>query len=128
MLNDFPNEFPEDWDWFVKEHIKVYDKFYEFWVEQSKKGHPIHFIRFEDILTHQKDVVMGAMEFSLCQENLKGKYMEKRLDDVLEATHNTGIYKPRSGKFNASAKYFNAEHQQLVKDGLRKWINFFGYG
>ena len=129
MLNDFPNEFPEEWDWFVKEHIKVFNGFYDFWMEQSKSGnHPVHFIRFEDILTHQKDVTLGAFEFSLGKESLKGKYLEKRIDNLLEDTSKTGIYKPRSGKFNASAKYFNAEHQELVKQGVKKWALFFGYG
>jgi hypothetical protein len=33
MLNDFPNEWPEDWDWFVKEHIKIYAGFYEYWMK-----------------------------------------------------------------------------------------------
>lgn len=67
------------------------------------------------------------MEFSLGQDTLRGKYFEKRCDQVLEDTSKTGIYKPRSGKFNASAKYFNAEHQELVKEGLKKWMIFFGY-
>lgn len=52
MLNDFPNEWPEDWDWFVKEHIKVYAGFYEFWMNEfEKNGMPVHFLRFEDILS-----------------------------------------------------------------------------
>lgn len=35
MLNDFPNEFPEEWDWFVKEHIDIYNKFYDFWINAA---------------------------------------------------------------------------------------------
>jgi hypothetical protein len=51
MKNDFPNEFPEEWDWFVREHIDIYNKFYDFWLDAAKNGDiPVYFIRFEDIL------------------------------------------------------------------------------
>jgi hypothetical protein len=51
MVNDFPNEFPEEWDWFVKEHIKIYNGFYDYWLERANNGDlPVYFIRFEDIL------------------------------------------------------------------------------
>jgi hypothetical protein len=53
MLNDFPNEFPKEWDWFIKEHIDIYNRFYDYWIDIAENGSmPVYFIRFEDILTN----------------------------------------------------------------------------
>ena len=81
MLNDWPNEFPKEWDWFVREHIDIYNKFYDYWIGLAEAGNlPVHFIRFEDILTDQRKTVENTFEYLLAIDSVKGRYLEKRLD------------------------------------------------
>lgn len=128
MVNDFPNEFPEEWDWFVREHIDIYNRFYDYWLERAQnKDLPVYFIRFEDILLNQRETVEQTVEYLLALDSVRGRYIEKRLDECIGDLSNAGIYKPRSAVINGSMKYFSKEYQELVKEGCRKHINYFGY-
>jgi len=63
------------------------------------------------VIHDQKNTVTDFTEFLLAIDSVKGKYIEKRIEETLDAdTQKSGIYKPRSGKFNASAKFFDAAH------------------
>lgn len=72
-------------------------------------------MRFEDVISDQRATIGDSLEFLLSIDSVKGRYIEKRINDAIKPSESSGIYKPRSGKFNASAKFFNAEHQELMK-------------
>jgi len=58
----------------------VWYDFYKFWTNASI---PVHFIRFEDILSDPKGVFTGVMQFLLNSKNIKGRAVEKYIDLVV---------------------------------------------
>ena len=64
-------------------------------------------MRYEDLLSKPYNTLVGLFKFLLDQEGtLEGMWIEKRIREV-SGQDKPEVYKPRSGKINASSKYFN---------------------
>lgn len=49
---------PKDWDWFLKEHMDMWKKFYDYWIDvANSKTIPVYFFRFEDLMTNSEKVL-----------------------------------------------------------------------
>jgi hypothetical protein len=75
------------------QEITVWKDFHEYWMNSKI---PVHFIRFEDLLTNPKPNLMNLMRFILNESNLDGTVIEKYIDLAVKEKA-PEVYKPRQG-------------------------------
>lgn len=101
--NDFPNEFPAEWQYAVEMYTKIWTEFYKFWLELArKKETPCYFLRYEDLCSNKNAVMKEVLAFMLGANTVEGTYIEKRIDTVLSDSSAGTLYVPRSGKVNSN--------------------------
>jgi hypothetical protein len=55
---------------------KVFVDFYDWWIQQGKeKNFPVHFVRFEDLISNKEEVLNGAMSFAFGVPDIEGTYI-----------------------------------------------------
>lgn len=78
--------------------------FYDTLISQCKrKGHPIYFVRYEDLVREPKDTLMGLMSFLLEDKDLSGSNAERRIEQVVsKGSKGATTYKLKdtTGKFD----------------------------
>ena len=58
-----------------------FKKFIYYWMNAAqKKEFPVHFVRFEDVLSNKKATLSGLMELSLSLDSLEELYVKERID------------------------------------------------
>ena len=58
----------------------MWKQFYDYWIDIASQGSiPVHFFRFEDLLTNPEKVLRDIFDFSLGVESISGTYIEKRI-------------------------------------------------
>ena len=98
-------DYPEWWDWFVRKQAVEMKKYFDLLLRHcTKEGkNPIYICRYEDLVTNQKDELMGMFSFLLDVETLEGTNAERRIDEVFEmgaAASATYKLKATTGKFD----------------------------
>jgi predicted alpha/beta hydrolase len=77
-------EFKDEWDYVVKFAAKIWMNFYKFYAEAAKaKKFPVLFIRYEDIVKDCRTSLHDTFKFILGVNDLTGRYVEKRVDDII---------------------------------------------
>ena len=89
--------------------LTVWRDFYNFWLNVDV---PVHWIRFEDMVTNPNWVMTEAMKFLLEVEDLSGTVIEKIIDIVFAGKTPTA-YEPRNGKLNQNLENYRPD--QLEK-------------
>ena len=84
IKNDFPQEFPLIWDRYLKESVGLWKNQVSYWMKASKLiKTPIHFFRYEDLLSEPEETLKGIFRFSLKLDKVEGTYAEKRIQEVI---------------------------------------------
>ena len=81
----------------------------------------MYIVRYEDLVTHPKDTLMGLMSFLLEVKDLTGTNMERRIDQVVskgKAAATTYRLKDTTGQFDQHLKKYSPELKQYVRDTL----------
>lgn len=107
---EYHTEYPEHWDWFVRDQVEKMKMFFDTLIEQCKrKGHPLYFVRYEDLVSDPKETLMGLMSFLLEESDLVGSNAERRICQVIsKGSKGAATYKLKdtTGKFDQhQAKY-----------------------
>ena len=129
---DFSVDYPEWWNWFVKRQAFQMQKFFEILIRQgtSEAKNPMYIVRYEDLVTHPKDTLMGLMSFLLEVKDLTGTNMERRIDQVVskgKAAATTYRLKDTTGQFDQHLSKYSPELKQYVRDTLGDQLYYFGY-
>ena len=115
-----------EWDWFLREHLDMWSKFYDYWIEIAQKQViPVYFFRFEDLVADPTKVLKEIFEFTMDQESIEGTYLEKRIKEAIAAK--TRFYQPRQGGINMNTHKYSKDQLELIKDTFRDHLNYFGY-
>ena len=127
ITNNVQEEMKDLWDRFLVARVELLKNFFSRWQERMKEM-PVYCYRFEDLISDQRKEMAGIYQFMLGLESIEGTFIEKRIkDQISQNDENSGIYKPRSGKFNASLHWFTKEQIDFVNRELRDYLIFFGY-
>jgi hypothetical protein len=80
---DFEKDYPEWWDWFVRQQAKDMRKWFEIIMRDSEtEGRtPIYYVRFEDLTNDMEGPARGLLEYLLDIESLEGTNAETRLKE-----------------------------------------------
>ena len=66
-------EFKESWERLVKRELQIWIDHHRWWLEKAKElKMPLHFFRFEDVLTDPKQVLEETFAFMLEIETVEG--------------------------------------------------------
>ena len=80
MKNNFPEEFPNEWDTYLRESAGLWKNQVSYWMKASKQMKtPIYFFRYEDLLSNPEATLKDIFRFSLKIEKIEGTYVEKRI-------------------------------------------------
>ena len=129
---DFSVDYPEWWNWFVKRQAFQMQKFFEILIRQgtTEAKNPMYIVRYEDLVTHPKETLMGLMSFLLEVKDLTGSNMERRIDQVVskgKAAATTYRLKDTTGQFDQHLAKYSPELKQYVRDTLGDQLYYFGY-
>lgn len=95
------------WQTFIEDEIQTWVEFHEYWTKSPQKV-PTYVVRYEDLLTKPYECLIGIFKFLLNRDdNLFGTYVEQLIKEVSGKDKPPEVYKPRSGKVNASLQYFS---------------------
>ena len=69
---EWERDYPEWWDWWIKIKVDHMKKFYDTMIKQciEEGKNPIYFLRYEDLVTSKKDILMGLFSFLLETKDL----------------------------------------------------------
>ena len=129
---ELEEDYSEWWDWWIKVQVNHMKKYYDTIIRHCVEEHrnPIYFVRYEDLVAHKKETLMGLFSFLLETKDLDGSNAERRIDAVVGQGESTGItYKLKSttGKFDAHRKRYTEAQIEFVKENLKEHLHFFGY-
>jgi hypothetical protein len=96
VSNEFTGKFKEEWEWFLQQSYDMWDESYTYWRHTNKDAVPIYYYRYEDLVTHPKQILEEMICFALGVESIEGTYIQKRIIDVTTAGANS-VCKPRQG-------------------------------
>lgn len=78
--NNIALEFPEFWDGYIKNTAWLYNITLEYWTQVAeRKVMPVHFYRFEDLVSDPLKVLKGIFEFMLGVKDLEGTFAWRRI-------------------------------------------------
>ncbi|CDW82159.1 fbox domain containing protein [Stylonychia lemnae] len=114
------------WNDFVNDEVKVWADFHYYWTK-SPQSIPTHFVRYEDLLLKPYETLVELFKFLLNKENLDGLKIHQIIQQVTIDQERPEVYKPRSGKINASKKFFTKEQLVKLRQVAYREIRRFGY-
>ena len=123
-------EFPEFWDDFVRDKIWFKEQWFRYLEEHVVTEIPVHFLRFEDLVSNPKETLTDLFKFMLGVESLEGTVAEDRIN-AIAAKGNEGnqVYKLKkdSKKMNKHVHRYTPAHLKKLKEDMRHYLYFFGY-
>jgi len=77
----YATDFPEWWDWWVKDTAEQHAKFFKILIDACTTGgkNPVYITRFEDLLSDKQNELTGVMKFLLGLDDLTGTNAERRI-------------------------------------------------
>ncbi len=89
---------------------------------------PTYVVRYEDIVKEEEvgKTIKGVVEFMVGKGEIEGTVVGKRVREVCMQSK-PEVYKPRSGKVNASRQYYSKEQIERIKGVAKKYLRRFGY-
>ena len=91
---------------------------------------PVHFVRYEDLVSRPKETLSELFCFLLEVESVEGTVIEKRIEDLgTQGNAKNTVYnvKENSQKFNKSVHRYTEAQHALMKKELQDYNYFFGY-
>ena len=81
---NYPTDYPEWWDWWVKTQAKTHARYFETLIRHcTKEGkNPIYFCRYEDLVKDKQTELTGIMKFLLDVDDLTGTNCERRIEQI----------------------------------------------
>ena len=68
-------KFADVWNFVVEENAKYIQKFFEFWMNQSKTI-PVYFVRYEDLMLNREETLRKLLCFMLNTKSIEGTLTE----------------------------------------------------
>ena len=89
---ELEEDYSEWWDWWIKVQVNHMKKYYDTIIRHCVEEHrnPIYFVRYEDLVAHKKETLMGLFSFLLETKDLDGSNAERRIDAVVGQGESTG--------------------------------------
>lgn len=85
-------------------------KWSNYWRDIAENGKlPCHFFLFEDLKDQPQTVLDGVLRFLLDGREIKGTYLEERLNKATSDSKAAVLYKPRTGKSAHDVSKFTKE-------------------
>lgn len=83
---EYEIDYPDWWSWFVKRQTDQMRDYFEILIRNctQERQAPIYFVRYEDLLTQPKEAMEGLFEFLLDIPSVKGRNVEKRIQEVVD--------------------------------------------
>jgi hypothetical protein len=114
--SDFGKDFPEIWGEKVKKVSECFNAYHAKLFMEVQGSAPIHYIRYEDLVTKPQEVLEGMFCFLLEKESVEGLNIQRRIKTAVEAgSKGASAYEmkaevdPKKLFFNRNIKMFNAE-------------------
>lgn len=81
---NYSKEYPEWWDWWVKDCTKYYKQWFKCVMHEAKMREvPTLFIRFEDLVSNPEPELVKIMRFMTQLKDLDGTNAERRIKEVI---------------------------------------------
>jgi len=94
----------------------------------ERKVVPVHFFRYEDMLTDPLGVLKGVFAFMLGIDDIEGTFIWHRIQQVVAQDKKTrAIYTPRSGGVIKNMGQFTQEQLDHMIKQSAHFIRFFNY-
>lgn len=79
---DYSKDYPEWWDWWVKDQSKAHARYFETMLRHCNKDrlNPIYVVRYEDLVSNPKPELEGIMKFLLDLDSLEGTNAQRRIE------------------------------------------------
>lgn len=128
LAENFHIEFPEAWRDFVLKQADHFKNFHELVSNYQKTHHfPIHYVRYEDLLTQPVETLSGLSSFLLETRTVHGMNIEKRIIDAATLKDQNKVYTPTVVGTNKNAFRFSDSLMAEVASILRGYNFYFGY-
>ena len=127
--NNVATEFPALWNEYLVQTTRLYNNTLEYWTQAAaRRAVPVHFFRYEDMLSDPLGVLKGLLAFMLGVESVEGTFVWHRAQQVVAQDQRTrSIYTPRSGGVIKNMSQFSPEQVDFVLKQSARFIRFFNY-
>ncbi len=109
--NNIAQEFPEFWNEYITQTAALYNNFLDYWTKAAdQKVLPVHFYKYEDMVSDPLKVLKGIFEFLMGIDNIEETYLWQRIQNVVAAgSTRKAIYTPRQGGVIKNMHQFTEE-------------------
>ncbi len=105
----------KEWEEFVDLGYDGVMSWIKFWRDTAKNETiPVHFFMFEELKEFTKETLSGILSFLFDGKDLKGTYLEQRLERAVADSSSGVLYKPRQGKVAHDTSRFSEEIRKRV--------------
>lgn len=128
----YATDFPEWWDWWVKDTAEQHAKFFKILIDACTTGgkNPVYITRFEDLLSDKQNELTGVMKFLLGLDDLTGTNAERRIRQVCDMPKESVQpyqLKKTTGKKDAHVDKYTKEQIEVIKSHNKEILYKFGY-
>jgi hypothetical protein len=89
---------------------------------------PIHFVRFEDLITNPYPVLKAMFEFVMDVESIDGTYLDYRIRKAANPELKASVlYKPRAGAIDKNRDLYTEAQVDHLKAECKNALVYFGY-
>lgn len=87
LNQDMQKDIPAVWQEFVRTFTQKFKDYHSMLILDVMEHVPVHFIRYEDLLTKPQETLEGMFAFIMNQKSVEGLNIQKRIKAVIEMGH-----------------------------------------
>jgi hypothetical protein len=109
--------------------LKLFKEYHDLLIQEAEERKiPIHFLRYEDLVSNPSETLTSIFKFILGVDSLEGTVLQKRIDNTVAQGHIVSVtYRPKSLELNNHEYRFDKDLFTTISKELEKFIYYFGY-